>query len=367
MSSPRGYLLTVGRNLTYILYPTQRLEALDIMTIDPIPIWLDCDPGHDDAIAMLIGCFHPAFNLIGLGASYGNAPSENTSYNARSLLTAFGKAQKIPVYPSAQRPWIFEPEYAPDVHGSSGLDGTTLLPVPECELVLDKSYLDAMEEAIVAHSGEISLVCTGALTSIATLMRDRPHLKNMVRYISIMGGGIGIGNRNTNHSAEFNIWIDPHAANFLFSDPELKDKCVLLPLNVTHKAIADEQVQQRIRGDGHCRLRELFYELFKFFEHCYKNAQGFDYPPTHDPLTLMPLLQFYGWVSSSTLQLTYKRLDLHALDEREGPDLGKTCILKEYSTTENHGTMVCFDMNINFFWEQTFQCLDRAVKFSTIE
>ncbi|CCE89688.1 trifunctional uridine nucleosidase/nicotinamide riboside hydrolase/nicotinic acid riboside hydrolase TDEL_0A03560 [Torulaspora delbrueckii] len=337
------------------------------MTINSIPIWLDCDPGHDDAIAMLISCFHPAFKLLGLGASYGNAPSENTSYNARSLITAFGKTQDVPIYPSAKRPWVFEPEYAPDVHGASGLDGTTLLPVPECEMIIEKSYLDAMEEAIITHNGEITLVSTGALTSVATLLRDRPHLKKMVRYISIMGGGIDLGNRNDNHSAEFNIWIDPQAANFILSDPDIKNKCILLPLNVTHKAIADQRVQDQIRGKGQSKLRELFYELFKFFEHCYKDAQGFDYPPTHDPLTLMPLLQFYGWVNPSVLQLTYRRLNLHAIEDRNSPDLGKTCILKEYNSQEDLGTIVCFDMNIGFFWEQVFQALDRAAKSSTIE
>lgn len=336
------------------------------MTVNAIPIWLDCDPGHDDAIAMLLSCFHPAFNLLGLGASYGNAPAENTSYNARSLITAFGKTE-VPIYPSAQRPWVFEPEYAPDVHGSSGLDGTTLLPVPECELITGKSYLDAMEEAIVAHSGNIALVSTGALTSVATLLRDRPHLKKMVRYISVMGGGIDIGNRNANHSAEFNIWIDPHAANFILSDPETKDKCILLPLNVTHKAIADQRVQDRIRGDGECNLRELFYELFQFFEHCYKEVQGFDYPPTHDPLTLMPLLQFYGWVAPSVLSLKYKRMDLYAVEEKDSKDLGKTSALKQYAPEENQGTYVCLDMNIDFFWDQVFQALEQAAKCSTIE
>lgn len=337
------------------------------MTINTIPIWLDCDPGHDDAIAILLSCFHPAFKLLGVGASYGNAPPENTSYNARSLITAFGKSETVSVYPSAQRPWIREPEYAPDVHGVSGLDGTTLLPVPKCELDMKKSYLDAIEEAILDNSGNITIVSTGALTSVATLLRDRPHLKGMIKFISIMGGGFGVGNRNPNKSAEFNIWIDPHAANFILSDPEIKDKCILLPLNVTHKAIANEEVQDRIRGDGKSNLRKLFYELFQFFAHTYKDAQGFDFPPTHDPLTLIPLLEFYGWESHSAIQFTYKRLDLYAIEDTVSRDLGKTCVLREYQPHECQGTMVSFDLNISFFWEQVFSALNRAEKLSTIE
>lgn len=337
------------------------------MTINAIPIWLDCDPGHDDAIAILLSCFHPAFKLLGLSASYGNAPLENTTFNARSLITAFGKSREVTVYPGAQRPWVFEPEYAPDVHGATGLDGTTLLPVPDCELNVKESYLDAMERAIVAHSGEITLVSTGALTSVATLLRDRPHLKKLVKYISIMGGGFDVGNRNDNDSAEFNIWIDPHAANFMFSDPEIKNKCILLPLNVTHKALATAEVQDRIRGSGRSNMRELFYELFKFFEHCYKDAQGFDYPPTHDPLTLMPLLEFYGWESSSVIQFKYKRLDIYAIEDKESSDLGKTCIQQEHPLNTDIGTMVGFDLNISFFWDQVFDALNKAEQASTIE
>lgn len=337
------------------------------MTISAIPIWLDCDPGHDDVIAILLSCFHPAFKLVGLSASYGNAPLENTSYNARSVLTAFGKGHEITVYPGAKKPWVLEPEYASDVHGASGLDGTTLLPVPDCKLNVTESYLDAMEKAIVAYGGEISLVSTGALTSVATLLRDRPHLKKLIKYISIMGGGFGVGNRNSNESAEFNIWIDPHAANFIFSDPEIKNKCILLPLNVTHKALATTEVQDRIHANGRSNMRKLFYELFKFFEHCYKDAQGFDHPPTHDPLTLMPLLELYGWESSSVIRFSYRRLDIYAVEDRNSRDLGKTCIEKEYELSEGVGIMVGFDLNIEYFWEQVYDALNQAEQVSTIE
>ncbi|QLL30695.1 hypothetical protein HG536_0A05100 [Torulaspora globosa] len=337
------------------------------MTISAIPIWLDCDPGHDDVIAILLSCFHPAFKLVGLSASYGNAPLENTTYNARSVITAFGKGHEVTVYPGAKKPWVLEPEYASDVHGASGLDGTTLLPVPDCELNVKESYLDAMEKAIVAYGGEISLVSTGALTSVATLLRDRPHLKKLIKYISIMGGGFDVGNRNSHDSAEFNIWIDPHAANFIFSDPDIKNKCILLPLNVTHKAIATAEVQERIHANGRSKMRELFYELFKFFEHCYKDAQGFDHPPTHDPLTLMPLLEFYGWEASSVIQFSYRRLDIYAVEHENSPDLGKTCIEKEYELSEGAGIMVGFDLNIEYFWEQVYNALNQAEQASTIE
>lgn len=337
------------------------------MTIGKIPIWLDCDPGHDDAIALLLACFNPAFDLLGVSACHGNAPQSNTSYNTRSLITAFGEQKSIPVYAGAIKPWVREPKYAPDIHGASGLDGTTLLPVPECELHTG-SYLDAMEEAIMEHQGEISLVSTGSLTSVATVFKERPHLIKMIKYISIMGGGIGIGNTNKNMSAEFNICIDPQAASFIFGHKVLKDKCILLPLNITHKAIATADILHKIQGNDGNKLRQLFFELFQFFAHSYKDAQGFDLgPPVHDPLALIPLLEFYKWEPSSRVQFSYKRFDLQVVEDLDSADVGKLCVLREYSPEDSQGSIVGFDLNFDFFWDQVYEALYLAEKSSTIE
>lgn len=334
-----------------------------------IPIWLDCDPGHDDTVAILLGCFHPAFQILGISASYGNASGANTTYNARSLLTAIGRAEQVPVYSGAMRPWIRCAEYAPDIHGESGLDGTELLPVPTCGLQ-DGSYLDAMEKAILDHEGAISIVVTGPLTSLATLLKQRPYLKPKIKFISIMGGGIEAGNRNDNNSGEFNIWIDPESANFIFQDPQIKDKCILLALDITHKAIATDKVVAAVRGtETICtNLRQLFFELFQFFANSYKGAQGFEAgPPLHDPLTLIPLLEFYGWAPASVVQFEYKRLDLAVVEDSLSPDLGRTCPIREYTSGENSGTIVGMNTNMNFFWEQVLGALAAAEKCSTIE
>ncbi|CAI4059149.1 hypothetical protein SKDZ_04G5990 [Saccharomyces kudriavzevii ZP591] len=340
------------------------------MTISKIPIWLDCDPGHDDAIALLLGCFHPAFNLLGVSTCFGNAPPENTDYNARSLLTAMGKAQAIPVYKGAQRPWKIEPHYAPDIHGISGLDGTSLLPKPTFEARTDKTYIEAIEEAILASDGEISFVSTGALTTLATLLKYKPHLKKSIKYISIMGGGLyGLGNCNPNLSAEFNVWIDPHAANAIFCDPEVKDKCIVAPLNLTHKAIATYKVNEAIYNeDNNSNFRKLFFELFQFFAHTYKDVQGFDSgPPVHDPVALIPLLEFYGWDLPSVIGFDYSRMDISCIDDVFNKDLGEIIIEKEYPSHGNVGTIVGLDLNVQYFWDQVFTALNRANKLSTIE
>ena len=193
---------------------------------------------------------------MGISASYGNASPENTLYNTLSLLTAFGKQDEVPVYKGAQRPWVRDVAYAPDIHGETGLDGTTLLPKPKRSFV-DADYIKAMENAILANGGNIALVSTGTLTSIATLFKEKPYLKEQVRYISIMGGGLHAGNRNDNDSAEFNIWADPDAADFILNDEDIKHKCILSPLDLTHTCIATEYIDKTILGDGSCKLRKL--------------------------------------------------------------------------------------------------------------
>ncbi|CUS24133.1 LAQU0S14e00870g1_1 [Lachancea quebecensis] len=328
---------------------------------DRIPIWLDCDPGHDDAVGILMGVFLPQFELLGISASYGNAAPKKTAYNTLSLLTAMGKSRDIPVYAGAQKPWVREARYAPDIHGESGLDGTTLLPTPNVPLRTDMSYLCAMEKAIEAHAGRISIVSTGSLTSVATLLKQKPHLKPKIKFISIMGGGFHQGNSNLNGTAEFNIWIDPQAANSLFRDPAISHKCILVPLDLTHKAIATKTVEERVLGDGSSDLRRLYYELFLFFGRTYENAQGFEAgPPVHDPLTLMPLLQFYGLENCEDVGFAYKRLDLLAVEDESDRNLGQTKVLYEHSPESSQGTIVGFELNIDHFWNQFLSALDSA-------
>ncbi|CCE63304.1 hypothetical protein TPHA_0E02120 [Tetrapisispora phaffii CBS 4417] len=336
------------------------------MTKEKIPIWLDCDPGHDDAIAILLSCFHPAFKLVGISACYGNASPNNTHYNARSILTAIGKANDIPVLNGAQQPWKRLPIYAPDIHGESGLDGTTLLPVPIGDINND-SYIDYIEEKIEENEGEL-FISTGSLTSIATVLKEKPHLKKKLKYLAIMGGGLSVGNINENKSAEFNIWVDPDSANFLFTDEVIKNKCIVTPLDLTHKAIATQEVMENILGTSGSNLRRLFYELFLYFGNSYKNAQGFETgPPIHDPLALIPLLVLYGWEPDMVIQYVYKRVDLKVIVDENDADIGKLVILKEYDANDSHGTVVGIDLNYKYFWTQVYLGIAEAEKLSTIE
>lgn len=363
------------------------------MTISStIPIWLDCDPGHDDAIAILLACFHPAFNLLGISTCFGNSSPDNTDYNARSLLTAMNKIDTVPIYRGAQNPWVRKDlKYAPDIHGETGLDGTSLLPVPKRNACQDMTYLEAMEQAILKYEGDISLVSTGALTSVATLLKLKPYLIEKIRFISIMGGSFNaLGNKNPNHSAEFNVWVDPHAAAFLLTHPLISSKCILSPLNLTHKAIATNEIieEKMYPSQFHKqKLRTLFYELFVFFKKTYNDVEGFTKgPPIHDPMTLFPLLQFYNYESSDIVRFKFMKMDLDIITDLNSDDAGMIFPIKEYSDslqsddesgyeediqyqnlTTTPGVIVGYDINIDYFWEQILDCLTLAQDSSTIE
>lgn len=169
-----------------------------------IPLWLDCDPGHDDAIAILLASYLPWYDLIGISTVHGNASLEKTTTNAIAILTAFGRMD-IKVYPGAEKPLFRPVSVAADIHGKSGLDGTALLPSPGFKPQSDHSAIEAMAKAIKEHSASIAIVATGTLTNIALLAEKHPELLSDIRHLSIMGGGIQLGNW-TGH-AEFNIWV----------------------------------------------------------------------------------------------------------------------------------------------------------------
>lgn len=289
-----------------------------------IPIWLDCDPGHDDAVAILLAAKLPQFKLLGISTVFGNAPLSKTTVNAMAVLKAIG--EDVPVYSGAggiiqklsgdtpnvpdasnaskisadapktaassvtdahysEAPSVF----APSIHGESGLDGTSLLPEIKTKIVSDlDATLKAMAAAVREHP-DTCLIATGSLTNVAALFERYPDTKRLIKTLSIMGGGFDLGNWTP--FAEFNIWCDAQAAKHVLEDDIVSEKTLLCPLNVTHTAIATEQVLSRIKSVG-TRTSQMFFELMTFFKDTYETEFGFmDGPPVHDPLSVAVLLQ----------------------------------------------------------------------------
>jgi purine nucleosidase len=238
-------------------------------------IILDCDPGHDDAIAMILAWGNPEIDLVGVTTVMGNQTIEKVTRNALAVARVAG-ITGVPFARGAHRPLVRAIEVAESIHGESGLDGPRL---PEPTLTLDPRHaVDFIIDTVMASDpGEITLVPTGALTNIALAVRKEPRIASRVREVVLMGGGVNVGNWSA--TSEFNIVIDPEAAHIVFNESW---PVTMVGLDLTHEALATPDVTAAIDALGTGPAR-FVGELLEFFAHTYKDQQGFDFPPVHDP------------------------------------------------------------------------------------
>ncbi|MCU1478525.1 MAG: nucleoside hydrolase [Subtercola sp.] len=241
----------------------------------PRKIILDCDPGHDDAIALLLAHGNPDIELVAVTTVVGNQTLEKVTRNALSVARVAG-ITGVPFAAGCSRPLVRQIEVAPDIHGDSGLDGPVL---PEPTLTLDPRHAsDLIIDTIMQHEpGEITLVPTGGLTNIALAVRKEPRIVERVREVVLMGGAYAGGNWSA--TSEFNIIIDPEAAHIVFNE---KWPLTMVGLDLTHQALATPDVAAAIEAVGTPPAR-FVGELLEFFGETYREHQGFDYPPVHDP------------------------------------------------------------------------------------
>ena len=237
-------------------------------------IILDCDPGHDDAIALLLAAHHPDIELLAVTTVAGNQALEKTTRNALKVCS-LANIRSVPVARGMDRPLLRPPRYAADIHGETGLDGPTI-PEPDIELV-PQHGVDLLIDLLMHSNNDITLVCTGPLTNLAMAMRREPAIVPKIQAISLMGGAIGVG--NTTPAAEFNIWFDPEAASIVFNCGR---PITMAPLEVTHQALATGAVLQRLRSSGR-RVASFAADLLAFFADTYLRVFGFTDPPVHDP------------------------------------------------------------------------------------
>ena len=244
----------------------------------PTKIILDCDPGHDDAVAMLLAWGNPEIDLIAVTTVYGNQTIEKVTRNALAIASVAG-ISGIPFARGAHRPLVRTVETAESIHGESGLDGPEL---PAATFELDPRHaVDLIIDEIMGNEpGTVTLVPTGALTNIALAVRKEPRIAARVKEVVLMGGGYNVGNWSA--TSEFNIVIDPEAAHIVFNEAW---PLTMVGLDVTHQALATPDVVAGITGIGTGPAR-FVGELMDFFAHTYKDAQGFDHPPVHDPVAV---------------------------------------------------------------------------------
>ena len=212
------------------------------MTAEPARVLLDCDPGIDDALAIVFGCGHPGLDLVGLTTVSGNVNLDTVTANALSVLELAGRPD-VPVVPGSARPLLRPTLDARDVHGEGGL-GAARLPAAQAAPASGHA-VDYLIDTISAAPGEITLIATGPLTNIALAVRREPRLAGWVRDFVIMGGSAGRG--NVTPAAEFNIAADPEAAAIVF---EAGWQVTMVGLDVTLQARAGADVQERMRELG---------------------------------------------------------------------------------------------------------------------
>jgi inosine-uridine nucleoside N-ribohydrolase len=248
------------------------------ITSGPRPsIILDCDPGHDDAVALLVANQHT--DLLGVTTVAGNAPLSLTTRNAVIVLDLLGRAD-VPLHSGADRPLVAPPRHADYIHGESGLDGPAL-PEPS-RPPTSRDAAEFIIETCRATEG-IWLVPTGPLTNIALALRAAPDLGRRIAGISLMGGGRS-GNRTA--AAEFNIWCDPEAAAIVF---EYGGPLKMCGLHLTHQFQATPERIAAVRAVPGV-LGALFAELFEFFSSTYiQRVKGLIGAPVHDPCAVLVL------------------------------------------------------------------------------
>ncbi|EPE07095.1 uridine nucleosidase [Ophiostoma piceae UAMH 11346] len=374
----------------------------------PIPLWLDCDPGHDDVFAILMSAYHPSIELLGISTVYGNAPLKHTTWNATSILTSISKEDQVKVYAGAIKPISRPPMTAgAEIHGESGLDGTDLLPQPAKGPVTTvgddvalAQTVEAMAAALLAQpAGTAWLVATGCLTNVALLLEKYPEIAAHLAGLSIMGGAIGDGFTsavsgevdgvprigNTTMFAEFNILLDPEAAAAVFDNPVLAKKTTLVPLDLTHLVLATAEVQDLLlhgpdatasaestAGTGKTTLRTMLVQLLNFFADTYSKVFGIkEGPPLHDPIAVAAVLTglsteipFYDYKETDASK-TPERFEVKVVTDGTTPEAlagkgetGRT--VARLLEPGQEGVRIPRGLDIPLFWKVIEECTTRA-------
>jgi len=239
---------------------------------------LDCDPGHDDALAILLAARH--FDVLGITTVAGNVDVERTTTNARRVVDL--AALRVPVARGCASPLIAPPRHVPEIHGSSGLDGYDF---PPPRAALDPRHgVEFLIETLRAREG-VTVIATGPLTNLAVALRQAPDIAGRIRAISIMGGSVTCG--NSTPAAEFNVWFDPEAADIVFRSGVPLWMC---GLNLTRHAGLDDAAIDRVEGLNTGTARAMAAVLRVYLENL-REGFGVSSASLHDPCAVVILLE----------------------------------------------------------------------------
>ncbi|OBA26345.1 nucleoside hydrolase [Hanseniaspora valbyensis NRRL Y-1626] len=398
-------------------YPSSSSSSSTLNSDDSkkLHIFLDCDPGNDDCILLVILLqlfknYPNRLNIIGISASYGNSSVQNTLKNLTSMINVLSMGKyDINIFSGAEEPMVSNEQsfFPTNIHGANGMSDLKELDKPNLAFckgkITSKELLRLFNEVKsneLTQNDKIIFISTGPFTLISRFIIEKPNLKKLIDKFIVMGGVFEDerGNCNSKMTGEFNIFNDPDAANTLFMDPIMKQKSIIFPLNITHKAIFDQK-QMKIFSESSRKDKEIselkksFLKLIQKFSLLYTSSKDnekhqFDKgPPMHDVLTAMPIIEYLignGNDFENKTNWEFKEIDF--MVEVEGNEISKTHIFtknsilktletenekdntKNINSTKNlidykqESCVVLYNMNFNLFWKHfqlTFDQLDQ--------
>lgn len=307
--------------------------------MDKRKIILDCDPGHDDAVAIMMAAKHPMIDLLGITIVAGNQTLKKTAKNGLHVVQHLNL--DVPVYAGCSLPMVRERQViADDIHGKTGLDGPVFEPLTRT--IEDKHAVNFIIDTLMASDGDITLVPTGPLTNIAMAMRMEPKIVDKIQEIVLMGGAYQLG--NVTPAAEFNILADAEAAYVVFNS---KRPIVMMGLDLTRQALCVPEIVDRMEAIDN-KASKLFADLMRFFGKTQKAVFGWEGGPLHDPTCIAYL------INPSCIELK----DMHTeIEIRSEKSYGRTLCDYFGITGEKPNSKVAVKLDKEGFWNTVEECL----------
>ena len=301
-------------------------------------IILDCDPGHDDAIAIMLAARHPAIDLLGITIVAGNQTLNKTLVNGLNVCQKLDI--NVPIHAGMPKPIMREQIVADNIHGESGLDGPKFAPlVRKAE---SKHAIQYIIDTLMNSDGDITLVPVGPLTNIAVAMRMQPAILPKIREIVLMGGAYGTGNFTP--SAEFNIYADPEAARVVFTSGV---PLVMMGLDLTNQTTCTADVISRMKKVGG-PAGELFSDIMSFTLKTQYENYGLAGGPVHDATCIGYLIN----PDAFKMQNMYVEIDVN-----NGPCYGRTVCDELGVTGKQPNTKVGMTIDTKWFWDLVEACV----------
>lgn len=307
----------------------------------PVPVVLDCDPGHDDAVAILLAVASPAVDLRAVTTTFGNCSVEDATRNALRVLTLVG-AHDVPVGAGAAGPLRGEAALGNYVHGLSGLDGPAM---PEPAFAArPEGAVAVLAEAVSSADRPVTVVATGPITNVATLLTEHPGIAGSIAEVIFMGGSTERGNHTP--TAEFNTFADPEALDVVLrSGLPVR----MVGLNLTHQALATPEVVARMLALD-TAVGRTCAEWMGFFGSSYRALWEFEAPPVHDPCTIAALVR--------PGLLTWR--DAFVAVELEGRwTRGTTVVDLHHRYPDAPNARVAMTLDAEGFWDLVLDAVDR--------